>query len=416
MSADVVIVGAGLAGLAAARQLCLAGVEVLVLEAGDQVGGRVRTDFVDGLQLDRGFQVYNPAYPEAARILDHAQLRLRPLAPGLGIRLGNGRLLRLGDPRRRLTWGLRALGPASGSPVAKARLARYILHIARESPTIRLNEPDVSAHEALTQAGISEGLIEQILAPFLTGVFLEQELATSRRFMDLALLSFVHGRPSLPAKGMQAIPEQIHAALPSGTVRLNSAVAKINNKSVITADDSRIRAKLAILATDPLSAQALAPGLRVPLGRAVTTWYHLADLPSQQLTAGFPLLLVDGSTSGPVINSVALTNAAASYASENRVLISSSTLGLDTSAEAETAVRTHLSKLYAVPTSAWELVAVYPIPYALPAMEPPFVVSKPVEHGGLLLAGDHRETGSIQGALVSGRRAAHRALELLDLR
>ena len=416
MSVDVVIVGAGLAGLAAARELSLAGAQVAVLEASDQVGGRVRTDCLDGLQLDRGFQVYNPAYPEAARILDHPALGLKPLAPGLGIRLDNGRMMRLGDPRKHLSWGLRGLGPGSGSPVAKARLGRYLLHIARQVPSALLEEPDVTAREALAQAGVSDTLIDLLLAPFLTGVFLEADLATSRRFMDLVLLSFVHGRPSLPSQGMQAIPEQLHAALPPGTVRLNTEVAKIHNKSVTTRDDSRIRAKLVILAADAPAAETLAPGLRLPAGRSVTTWYHLADAPPEQLTNALPLLLVDGQRRGPVINSVVLTNAAPSYASRNRVLVSSSTLGLDSSHEAEKSVRTALSQLYAVPTTGWELVRPYSIAYALPVMEPPFQVSKPIEHGSLLLAGDHRETASIQGALVSGRRAAHRALELLDLR
>jgi phytoene dehydrogenase-like protein len=59
--ADVVVVGAGLAGLACARRLTRAGVSTTVAEAGDGVGGRVRTDRVDGMLLDRGFQVHNTA-------------------------------------------------------------------------------------------------------------------------------------------------------------------------------------------------------------------------------------------------------------------------------------------------------------------------------------------------------------------
>ena len=355
-------------------------------------------------------------YPEGSRILDHAALQLRPLAAGIGIRLGDGRLLRLGDPRKHLSWGLRGLGPATGSPVSKARLARYLLHVTRQPVASLRTEPDISAREALIEAGISTSLIERVIAPFLTGVFLEPELATSRRFMDLVLRSFVNGRPSVPSRGMQAIPEQIHAALPAGTVRLSTKVVKINNKSVNTADDASMRAKLVILATQAPAAAALAPGLQVSPGRAVTTWYHLADAPAEQLTGGQSLLLVNEQRMGSVISSVVLTHAAPSYASQHRVLVSSSTLGEDSTSEAEQAVRVELSRLYAVPTSGWELVGKYAIPYALPSMEPPFSVRKPIEHGALLVAGDHRETGSIQGALVSGRRAAHRALELLDLR
>ncbi len=55
MSLDVIVVGAGLAGLHAALRLQAAGREVIVLEASDAVGGRIRTDEVDGMLLDRGF-------------------------------------------------------------------------------------------------------------------------------------------------------------------------------------------------------------------------------------------------------------------------------------------------------------------------------------------------------------------------
>jgi len=416
LTADVVIVGAGLAGLAAARHLSINGVQVAVLEADGNVGGRVRTDRVDGLTLDRGFQVFNPAYPEAARVLDCLALDLKPLAPGIGVRLAPNRLARLGDPRKHLLWGLQALGTSTGSPLAKARFAKYAWSASRASIARMENAPDVSALAALKSAGIDDALLQRVIGPFLTGVFLEPELITSRRFMDLVLRSFVRGAPSLPSSGMQALPEQLHAALPEGTVRLSTRVLKVNNKSVTTADDGRVGARLAIIATDPSTAGSLIAGLSVPEGRAVTTWYHLADTASGDLANGDGLLLVDGHRKGPVITTVVLTNAAPSYARPGQVLVSSSTLGLDTSHEAELTVRKHLAHLYGVPTSGWQEVAVYPIPYALPAMKAPFNSRQQIEFGHVLVAGDHRDTGSIQGAMVSGRRAAQRALELLDLR
>lgn len=416
MSADVVVIGAGLAGLAAARELSIHGAQVSVLEASDQVGGRVRTDHIDGLTLDHGFQVYNPAYPESSRVLDHDALDLRPLASGIGVRLGQGKLVRLGDPRKNLLKGLSGLGFATGSPIVKAKFANYALQASRSSIRDLEARPDVTAREALTSAGISGDLLEKVVQPFLTGVFLESELATSRHFLDLVLRSFVRGTPSLPAAGMQAIPEQLHAALPPDTVRLNTAVAKINNKSVTTTDDGRINAKLIIVATDPHTASSLVSGLHTPAGRSVTTWYHLADTAPLALAFGESLLLVDGTHTGPVINTVVLTHAVPSYANPGQVLISTSTLGTDTSAQTEAEVRTHLARIYGVSTRKWEQVGVYPIPYALPAMLPPFSIRQPIEIGHLLIAGDHRDTGSIQGAMVSGRRTAQRALELLELR
>ena len=416
MSADVVVIGAGLAGLAAARHLCIHGVNVEVLEASNQVGGRVRTDHIDGLTMDHGFQVYNPSYPEAARVLDHKALDLHPLTAGIGIRLGPNRLARLGDPRKNLVLGLGSLGLATGSPLSKAKFARYAIAAAR-SPISELEQrPDITAVAALEAAGIDSLLLDRVVRPFLTGVFLEPDLLTSRRFMDLVLRSFVRGTPSLPSAGMQSIPEQLHQALPAGTVRLNCAVVKVNNKSVTTTDDGRVSTKLVIVATDPLTAQTLIPGVIAPAGRSVTTWYHLADTAPAALAFGDSLLLVDANQNGPVINTVVLTSAVASYANPGQVLVSSSTLGLDTSTGAAQGVRDHLARLYGVATQGWQEVGVYPIKYALPAMPPPFQIQSPIEFGHTLVAGDHRDSGSIQGAMVSGRRTAQRALELLDLR
>ncbi len=416
MSADVVVVGAGLAGLAAARHLSIHGVNVAVLEASDQVGGRVRSDHIDGVTMDHGFQVYNPSYPEAARVLDHDALDLHPLTPGIGVRFGPNKLARLGDPRKNLMLGLGGLGLATGSPLSKAKFARYALSAARAPMSELEQRPDITSFEALKAIGVDSLLLQKVIRPFLTGVFLEPDLLTSRRFMDVVLRSFVRGTPSLPAAGMQAIPEQLHHALPKGTVRLNCAVAKVNNKSVTTVDYGRISAKLVIVATDPVTAQKLVPGVNAPTGRSVTTWYHLADSAPAALAFGDALLLVDANSSGPVINTVVLTSAVASYAIPGQVLVSSSTLGLDVSAEAAQSVRDHLARLYGVSTKGWQEVGVYPIAYALPAMQPPFQLQSPIEIGQVLVAGDHRDSGSIQGAMVSGRRTAQRALELLDLR
>lgn len=400
---DAVIVGAGLAGLSAARHLALHGREVAVIEASDSVGGRVRTDRRDGLLLDHGFQVYNPAYPEAARVLDHAALDLRAFVPGVQARTARGPV-RLGDPRRRPLWAPGALSPASGSLLGKARFAAYLLRTASSPAADILERPDSTTRAALADIVRDRTLIEAVLQPFLAGVFLEPDLATSRHFLDLVLRSFATGVPSVPAGGMQAIPEQLAAALPDGTVRLSTPVLGVAPGLVRTAD-GEIRARSVIVAADPGAAGRLLPGLDVPAGRSVTTWYFVADSPASALVDGEPVILVD--RHGPVVNTVVLTHAAQSYASSGRVLVSASALGTHASAAVDHAIRTHLGLLYGVPTSGWDLVGRYPIGYALPAFEPPASVRKPVElSDGLIVAGDHRDTPSIQGAMVSGRRAA----------
>ncbi len=412
---DVVIVGGGLAGLSAARELSIHGVDVAVLERGETVGGRVRTDRIDGLQLDHGFQLYNPAYPEAARVLDHDALQLRAFTPGV-VALTDHGPTRLGDPRRRPRWVVDALSGRTGGLAGKLRFTAYAWQTSRASRSDREDRQDMTAEVALLSAGVDAALMETVLRPFLSGVFLEDRLSTSRRFLDLVLTSFVKGTPAVPAAGMQAIPEQLRDSLPQGTVRSGMPVRSVAPGRVVT-ESGEFTAGAVIVATDPRTASSLLPGLSVPEGRDVTTFYYLADGDPALLTEGDPVLLVDGRRSrGPVVNAVVLTHAAPTYASNGRTLVSASVLGLRDSAEDELAVRNHLAQLYGVGTRGWDLVGTYPIPYALPSMNVPLDIRRPVDLGdGLFVAGDHRDTASIQGAMVSGRRTADAVLAHLGI-
>jgi phytoene dehydrogenase-like protein len=384
---DVVVIGAGLAGLACSLHLSRAGVDVALHEASEAVGGRVRTDVVDGMLLDRGFQVHNTAYPEAQRLLDHDALELRPFASGALVRYGD-RLHPVGDPRRQPSWALSTARAPIGSVKDKAAVVALAARAALAPVDRLLTAPERTTREHLRAHGISDTVVDRFLRPFLAGVFLEDELTTSSRFFDVVWRSFARGRQAVPARGMQAIPEQLATRLPAGVLRLGSRV------------DDLPAARAVVVATDPATAARLVPGLAVPAFRGVTTHYHLADAPPVPHAA----IVLDGERSGPVANTVVLTNAAPSYA-PGRVLVSSSVVTGDAS---EQAVRAHLSSLYGVDTLHWESVASYALPEALPSMAPPLGrLRKPVRLGdGLFVCGDHRDTASIQGALVSGRRAA----------
>jgi phytoene dehydrogenase-like protein len=406
----VVVVGAGLSGLAAARHLTQHGVEVTVLEASDAVGGRVRTDVIDGYRLDRGFQLYNPAYPEGARVLDHDALNLRPFLAGARIVVDRGgrRVMRVADPRRAPSWALPSLMARIGSPVSTARFGAYALSRAVRSVSSLHGDPDVTSAEALRRAGVDDTLMERVLRPFLSGVFLESELTTSRRFLDVVLKSFVRGTPGVPAMGMASIPEQLATGL---DVRFGHRVASASARAVDVVGGDAHRAEAVIVATDPVTAAGLVADTSVPAARAVTTWYYRPTCAPEDLADGQAVLILDGDRRGPLVNTVVLTHAAPDYAPAGSALISASALGVREAATDEKAVREHLEWLYGVPTKDWDLIASYPIPYALPAMAVPFELRRPVRTAqGLYVAGDHRDTSSIQGALVSGRRAAQALL------
>ena len=404
---DVIVVGAGLAGLACARQITAAGLEVVVVEASDGVGGRLRTDHVDGLLLDRGFAVHNPSYPEAARVLDQKALDLHPFAPGLVVSLGD-RHVPLADPLRRPGWVGHDLVAPIGSPLVKARFLAYAAQCAYANPRRIEARGDVSADVAFRQAGLGGELLERVLRPFLSGVLFDDRLTASRLFVDLVLRSFIRGTPALPAAGMGAIADQLAAALPVDCVQLNSAVHSVSTGIVHTVNGD-LTARAVVVATDPVTAGSLLPAVAVPRMRHGTTWYFLADVHPECPRGA---LLVDGQARGPVTSTVVLTDIAPSYASDNRILVSASLLGLQYTAVDERVVLAHLAQLYGVDTGGWDTVAVYPIKGAVPAMEPPLQLRQPVRLGdGCYVAGDHRDTASIQGALVSGRRAANAVLK-----
>jgi len=408
----VIVVGAGMSGLAAARHLTRRGVEVTVLEGSDGVGGRIRTDLVDGFRLDRGFQLYNPAYPEGARVLDHHALDLKPFIAGARVvveRAGRRRVVRVADPRRQPSWAVPSVLALIGSPVSTARFGTYAASRAVRSVAALQRDPDVTSAEALRRAGVDHTLMETVLRPFLSGVFLESELSTSRRFLDVVLKSFVRGTPGVPALGMQRIPEQLASGL---DVRLGHRVAAVSARGADVVDGDTHRADAVIVATDPAGAAHLLPGVHAPAAHAVTTWYYRPDCAPIELADGQAVLVLDAARRGPLVNTVVMSHAAPDYAPPGSALVAASALGVWENPLQEKAVREHLAWLYGVPTAKWDLIASYPIPYALPAMEAPFELQRPVRtDSGVYVAGDHRDTSSIQGALVSGRRAAQALLK-----
>jgi len=398
-SGPVVIIGSGLAGLSAARQLSIHGIDVLVLESQDRAGGRVGTDIVDGVHLDHGFQLYNTAYPEGKRVLDYQELDLHPFSSGVMSATPDGRI-KLGDPRELIGWLPASI--ASGSIGSKVAFLRYALAQSRKSPAEITRGVDGSAYTALERAGVTGKFYSEVIQPFLSGVFLEPELSTSSRFMNLVLLTFVKGKPSLPRNGMQAIPDQLFSALPAATVRFNSKVSAVSSDSVRVGGEV-INAKAVIMATDVTAANELG-GVKGPRWNSVTTWYHLAPLGT--LNEGKPVIVVNGGAAGPITNSVVLTNAVPSYA-PGAHLISTSAIGIH---ERNLDLLGHLGTMHETDATRWELVGHYPISQALPAMTPPHDFTAPEDQDGIYLAGDYRTSSSIQGAMVSGRRAADSVL------
>jgi hypothetical protein len=401
---EVVIVGAGLAGLAVARGLHRRGVAVAVLEADDEVGGRVRTDVVDGFRLDRGFQVLNPAYPAVRRLVDLD--RLAPHRFWRAVRIIDGdRSTLLGHPldcpkalldiaaRRYLSVrDLAALGALSARDIgAPARLLT--------------GAADQSTADELDRWGLSTTAVSAVLRPFLTGVFLESDLSTSARFFHLVWRTFLRSAPVVPAEGMGALPRQLAADLPDDAIHRDTAVHAVSANQVRTEAGDTWRARVVVVATDGTSAHGLLPQVPDPVWHGVTTWYFATDEPPLREP-----VIVTSAGPGPVTNSTVLSEVAPGYAPSGRSLVSVSSIGEPDVRE----VRSALAAMYRTNTDRWEDVATYRISHALPAMPAPHPIRRSVRVAdGLYVCGDHRDTSSIQGALASGSRTAAAVLTQL---
>ncbi|MFF0483781.1 NAD(P)/FAD-dependent oxidoreductase [Streptomyces sp. NPDC004435] len=404
---DVVIVGAGASGLACAADLLAAGLKVRLLEAEDTVGGRMRTDRIGGFTLDRGFQVFNTSYPQVRRRLDLKALRLRPFTAGMLLHTPDGPR-RFTDPTRRGR-GHGGLLPVEG---ASARdLTALGLLSARDmlAPAAWLRRrADATTATALADAGLSAELVESFLRPFLSGVFLEDDLETSARFFHLVWRSMLRGTLCLPAGGIGAVPAQLAARLPDGVLRTGAGVAALTPDGVALAEGGELPVRTVVVATGQGAAAELLPGLDVPRGRTVTTLYHAAA----RSPLAEPTLVVDERRR--FLNSCVLTEVHPGFAGDGRALVSTSVLGSPGPAEVAD-VEAALGEAYGTDVSAWEPVHRVTVRDALPAMPPPLALSRSTRFApGRYVCGDHRATGSLQGALASGARAAREVLA--DLR
>jgi phytoene dehydrogenase-like protein len=424
--ADVTIVGAGLAGLCCAARLEQAGMSVKLLEAEDAPGGRIRTDQLEGFRLDRGFQLLLTGYPELAHSIDLKALRLRSFSKGALV-WNDGRFHHFADPFRG------SLGNALSIAVDPVITLGDKLRVARLRHLVNTGEPgnlfrkrEIPTRQFLEEYGFSSKIIDRFFTPFLGGVFLERELATSSRYFQFLFRMFAFSDAVVPENGMEMLPRQLAVRLRSGTLETSVRVTALRRDGpgfvVETEKEASYPASQVVLAMDDAQVQALL-GRQNGRNRAVhdsvqwnrtTTFYYAAT----RTPIDGPLLVLNGAgpSAGPVNHAVVLSQASERYAPPGAHLIAASVVGRapQTAAQIEQLerdARAQLGRWFGEDVRGWTVVAGYPIVRALPlCTRAQWQQSNPRVMEGIYACGDYREIPSIQGALASGRRAAEAVL------
>ena len=406
---DILIIGAGIAGLTAAKVLKTAGRKITILEASDAPGGRVRTDRFKGFLLDRGFQVLLTGYPEAKKFLNYEALNLRSFSPG-SIILNSSGIDEIGDPLREFGSLFRTLKSPAGSFSDKLRLLLLRLKLSSNSIDEIFSKPEVTSLQYLRTAGFSERIISNFFSPFLSGIYLENKLSTSSRMFEFVFKMFSEADTAIPKRGMGMISEQLASGLTNEELILNEKVISIIDSKVETASGKIYEASNILIATsadcmpEPFQANNIEK-------KSVTCLYFSAEKAPYSKS----LIALNANPNRFVNNLSVMSNVSSAYAPAGKSLISVSLAdcqSITNSDLLEMKIKEEL-KFWFPDCLSWEHLKTYHIPYALPDnrhVKNDIQLSSLRINESIFVCGDHLLNGSINAAMKSGRLAAESIL------
>lgn len=410
---DVLIIGGGIAGLTAARKLHRRGLSVKIIEATDRIGGRVKTDLVNGFRLDRGFQVLLTAYPETQKALNYSKLQLKTIDAGALLHTDKG-VFEFADPFRNPSKTFSTLANPIGTWADKLRMLLVKTEINGKDLNEIFTQPQTTTYQALRENyNFKSSLIEQFLNPFLAGIFLEKDLQTSNRMFDFVFQMFSKGNGAVPALGMEEIPRQLASVLPEDAIITNERVVSINKNKATTESGNEFEAKTILIATDnnEFAQSYRANTTQNENPRGTTCLYFSMN----KSIVKRPILCLNSLENRLVNNFVVMSDISSDYAPIDKSLLSVSIVTDDenkdfTEEELIEKTRRELSFWYGTHAYEWDFLKSYSIAHALPnqnsVKHTPSMEDLKI-HDGLYRCGDYLLNGSLNAAMRSGRLVAN---------
>ena len=407
---NIHIIGAGVSGLVAAKVLEEKGYSPVVIEATGRVGGRVKTDIVEGYQLDRGFQVLLTAYPAIQKYIDMDALDLQFFKPG-AVLFDKNKKVTIGDPLRDISLLFPTLFSRIGTIADKLKMFRLQTALKRKTLTEIFQEEEIPTQTYLEKNGFSKEIIQQFFRPFFAGIFLEPHLATSSRMFEFVYKMFGEGYASLPKAGIEAIPKQLLQSLTRTSIRYNTKVKRVKHGELILENGDSIQSDFIIVATD---AGSLIPNL----SGEERKWQSCDTLYFETNSRAIDKPLIGlVSNSDVLINNVFFHTSLQMETKHKGQLLSVTVVQKhDLTEEALVArVEKELKAVCGIATSRF--LKRYVIPKALPALDNlqyEVASSETQLTGGVFLAGDTQLNGSLNAAMLSGEFAALGVVEKIE--
>ena len=407
------IIGSGISGLRCAEILLESGIDVRIYEKSDRIGGRMKTDVVNGFLLDRGFHVMQTGYPHGKYEIDFKSLGAKAFNPGVkSITTVNGKpkITTYSDPFRRPFSSLRLLWAEHWSDLLG--MAKLRLSLSRMDIQKTFSGGDASTYGYLRSFGLSDSFIDRLLRPLFSGIFLESKLDTNERLFRFIFSSMARGEMVLPRNGIGAYPD--HLAKKIGFERISLSTNAFADDSVtINIDGRKNTVDQVIVAHSPTSEEESM--------REVWTVYF--DSARSPVPGKFLLLNGEYEVGKTAIAHLAVpSDVQPSYAPEGRSLVvvtivgdAADSLQLNSAEEVELRARTEIEEWFP-DCKDWKTLDVQRISAALPShvAGEKLSFSKSIDNNGIIVCGDHTTHASMQGAINSAETAANEVIRRIQ--